>query len=105
MYLKCTKTASKPVFRDGVCTSLLEQIYVQRRASPLISSIEQAKTCNLTLLLLRAASTAWSGSAPAPISGYVDPIKNQVFVTSVTFAVHCWNQRGEEVKNLLRSSA
>ncbi|EYC03978.1 hypothetical protein Y032_0090g2344 [Ancylostoma ceylanicum] len=42
---------------------------------------------------------------PALLQGAgVDPIKNGVFVTSVTFAVHCWNQRGEEVMNLLISS-
>ncbi|EYC30280.1 hypothetical protein Y032_0005g2555 [Ancylostoma ceylanicum] len=46
MYLKCLKMVSKPVFRDGVCTNLLEQIYVQRRVSPLISSIGQNKTCS-----------------------------------------------------------
>ncbi|EYB92870.1 hypothetical protein Y032_0189g1201 [Ancylostoma ceylanicum] len=46
MYLKCPKMISEPVFRDGVCTSLLEQIYVERRVSPLISSIGQDKTCS-----------------------------------------------------------
>ncbi|EYC23318.1 hypothetical protein Y032_0015g2586 [Ancylostoma ceylanicum] len=46
MCLKCRKIASKPDFRDGVCISLLEQIYVQRRVSPLIPSIGQAKTCS-----------------------------------------------------------
>ncbi|EYC28089.1 hypothetical protein Y032_0008g330 [Ancylostoma ceylanicum] len=38
--------SSKHIFRDGVCTNLLKQIYVQRRVSPLISSIGQAKTCS-----------------------------------------------------------
>ncbi|EYC29930.1 hypothetical protein Y032_0005g2341 [Ancylostoma ceylanicum] len=46
MYLKCPKMVFKPVFRDGVCTSLLQQIYVQRRVSPLTSSIGQDKTCS-----------------------------------------------------------
>ncbi|EYC18881.1 hypothetical protein Y032_0026g1424 [Ancylostoma ceylanicum] len=100
--------ASKPVFRDGVCTSLLEQIYVQRRVSPLISSIGQDRTCSPDVAAVAGSQhqlpAFWSGSAPAPRSGYFDPIKNGVFVTFMTSAEYSWNQRGEEVKNLLISS-
>ncbi|EYC38002.1 hypothetical protein Y032_0750g2039 [Ancylostoma ceylanicum] len=46
MYSNCPKMAFESVLRDGVRTSLLEQIYVQRRASPLILSIGQANTCS-----------------------------------------------------------
>ncbi|EYC43250.1 hypothetical protein Y032_0498g2511 [Ancylostoma ceylanicum] len=46
MYLKCPKMVSEPVFRDGVCTSLLEQIYVQRRVSLLTFLVGQANTCS-----------------------------------------------------------
>ncbi|EYC23604.1 hypothetical protein Y032_0015g2742 [Ancylostoma ceylanicum] len=108
MYLKCPKMISKPVCRDGVSTSLLEQNYVQRRVSPLISSIGQDKTCSPDVAAVVGSQhqgpAFWSGSAPAPRSGYLDTTKNKVSVTSVTFMVYCWNQRGEEVKNLLISS-
>ncbi|EYB94949.1 hypothetical protein Y032_0165g28 [Ancylostoma ceylanicum] len=83
MYLKCPKMVSKPVFRDGVCTSLLEQIYVQRRVSPLISSIGQDKTCLPDVAAVAGSQhqvpAFWSGSAPAPRIGYFVLIKKQSF--------------------------
>ncbi|EYC01949.1 hypothetical protein Y032_0103g3553 [Ancylostoma ceylanicum] len=73
MYLKCPKMVSELVFRDGVCSSLLEQIYVQRRVSPLISSIGQDKTCSPNVAAVAGSQhqvpAFWSGSAPAPKSG------------------------------------
>ncbi|EYB83260.1 hypothetical protein Y032_0339g2963 [Ancylostoma ceylanicum] len=50
-----------------------------------------------------AGSQLGANPAPAPRSGYIDSIKDGVFVTSVTFAVHYWDKRGEKVKNLLIS--
>ncbi|EYB83257.1 hypothetical protein Y032_0339g2963 [Ancylostoma ceylanicum] len=56
------------------------------------------KTCPVV-----AGSQLGANPAPAPRSGYIDSIKDGVFVTSVTFAVHYWDKRGEKVKNLLIS--
>ncbi|EYC12354.1 hypothetical protein Y032_0047g1437 [Ancylostoma ceylanicum] len=90
---------SKPIFHNGVCTDLLEQIYVQRRVSPLISSIGQDKTCSPDAATVAGSQhhvpAFWSGSAPAHRSGYFHPIENRVIINSVTFTVHIWNQRGE----------
>ncbi|EYC42510.1 hypothetical protein Y032_0528g2970, partial [Ancylostoma ceylanicum] len=62
-----------------------------RRVSPLISSIGQDKTCPPDVAAVAGTQhqvpAFWSGSAPAPRNGYFDPIKNRVFVTSVTFTV------------------
>ncbi|EYB95935.1 hypothetical protein Y032_0154g2951 [Ancylostoma ceylanicum] len=53
------------------------------------------------MLLLRAVSTAWSESRPDPRRGTLTlPTESRAFITSVTFAVHHWDQHGEEVKNL-----
>ncbi|EYB84381.1 hypothetical protein Y032_0317g2314 [Ancylostoma ceylanicum] len=59
-----------------------------------------------TLLCSFGGQSAQLGANRPPLlqgAGYFDPIKSGVFVNSVTSAVHCWNQRGEEVKNLLIS--
>ncbi|EYB93898.1 hypothetical protein Y032_0177g574 [Ancylostoma ceylanicum] len=77
MNLKCPKMASKPVFRDGTC-------------SPDVAAVAASQN-NLerTPPLLLEAGT------------YVDRTKSGVFVISVTFGVHYWNQRGVGVKDLL----
>ncbi|EYB83238.1 hypothetical protein Y032_0339g2952 [Ancylostoma ceylanicum] len=99
--------ASKPIFRYGVWTTLLEKIRVQRRVSPLISSIGQDKTCLSDVVAVAGSQhqvpAFWSVSTPAPRSGYFDSSKGGVFATPVTFAVHFWDQRGKQVKNLQTS--
>ncbi|EYB93518.1 hypothetical protein Y032_0181g855 [Ancylostoma ceylanicum] len=75
---------SKPVFRDG-----------DKTCSPNVAAVAGSQ---------HQALAFWSGSAPAPKKRALWPVKNRGFVTSVTFAVYCSNQHGEEVKNLLISS-
>ncbi|EYC35485.1 hypothetical protein Y032_1043g3479 [Ancylostoma ceylanicum] len=79
--------ASRPVFRDEICNNLLEQIHAQRRVSPLILSIEQARRCCCG----RQPAQLGANPAPALKSGYFDRTKSGVFVTSVAFALHYWN--------------
>ncbi|EYB89191.1 hypothetical protein Y032_0234g3120 [Ancylostoma ceylanicum] len=66
---------SKPGFRDGVCTSLLEQIYAQRRVSSLILSIEQVNMCSPDFAAVAGSQHSLERTAPAPRSGYFDPMK------------------------------
>ncbi|EYB89711.1 hypothetical protein Y032_0228g2856 [Ancylostoma ceylanicum] len=77
----------------------------------------RAKTCITVDLIGRRAQGVFTprrccdgqpaqlgaNTAPAPRSEEFDPTKNEVFVTSVTFAVPFWNQRGEKIENLLIS--
>ncbi|EYC17172.1 hypothetical protein Y032_0031g2309 [Ancylostoma ceylanicum] len=42
----------------------------------------------------RTAPPMWS------VSCTLDPPKNRVFVTFVTFYIYFWNQRGKEIKDL-----
>ncbi|EYB83373.1 hypothetical protein Y032_0337g2915 [Ancylostoma ceylanicum] len=105
MYLKCPKVASKPVFR-GTGLYQFARANLHAKTCITVDLIDRTGPDVFTQRCCCGGQPAQLGAnpAPAPRSGYFDPIKSGVFVTSVTFAVHYWNQHGEEVKNLLISS-
>ncbi|EYC12967.1 hypothetical protein Y032_0045g1188 [Ancylostoma ceylanicum] len=70
--------ASKPVFRDRVCTSFLEQIYVQKRASPLISSLGQANTCSTDVAAVAGSQHSLERIRPCPKKITPCDRKNQI---------------------------
>ncbi|EYC33196.1 hypothetical protein Y032_0002g660 [Ancylostoma ceylanicum] len=56
-----------------------------------------------TLRCCCGGQPAQLGANLAPAPKKAGSIKSGVFVTSVIFDVHYWNQRGEEVNNLRES--
>ncbi|EYC06812.1 hypothetical protein Y032_0074g906 [Ancylostoma ceylanicum] len=75
MYLESPKWPLKPLFVSGflpVCWSKFSCKDVYHRCS---HRSDRPRRVHPTFLLWRAACTGWSGSAPAPRSGYFDSIK------------------------------